>query len=178
MHAERQRLVEMPTSRLAIGHLMEWADGLTSAKRLRDHMFNATIDGNVDPLITRLSKVGISQNCQHGLMKLLDELGVSELITATRDTGVWTNCILPSTWCAYLSKTSPREFRLRLGADSTVLLDFWTKFFDSDARRQWADQHPHLKGKTPQQLIHTQRAQEAVAARLRQGGCDGHGGKQ
>ena len=60
--------------------------------------------------------------------------------------------VLPSAWVSLLAKISPREARLRLGADKQVVRQFWEQFCDSPTRRDWMAQHFVLVGKTIDEL--------------------------
>ena len=66
----------------------------------------------------------------------------------------WTHVVLPSQWVGLLINACPREFRLRLGADTDKTTEFWRGFFHSPLRRRAANAHPFLAGKTPTDLAH------------------------
>ena len=70
-----------PPSKLACGHLLEWADGDSSAQRLLFHMKNAYDDGMRHPMITRLSKIPGGKRAQEGMKALCHELGLGLLQT-------------------------------------------------------------------------------------------------
>jgi hypothetical protein len=143
-------------SRLAMGHLLEWADGNQSAIQVQQHMANAAFDGVQDALVARLSNLGGSsrQHCHEHLMSLLGELPVLDVITPLTSS-LWTHVILPSSWLRLLLRFSPRDFRIRFGADKPKVEAFWTDFFKRPDRVEWAQQHHFLRGKREQDLYTT-----------------------
>ena len=68
-------------SRLAAGHLLDWADGASSASKVQYHMANALADGLDHPMVRRLAGIGEGRNASTGLFKLLGDLGVKSLLT-------------------------------------------------------------------------------------------------
>ena len=96
-------------SQLATGHLLKWADGLCSATTLQAHMDDALKDGFSHPMIHRLGHIGpraSPQNCQKGLMQLLQNCGVVDLVSTVENVGgaapVATHIVLPSTYIKLL----------------------------------------------------------------------------
>ena len=60
-------------SRLAAGHLLDWAEGSQSAAKLRYHMDNAAQDDKeanqrTHPMVRRLAEVRSGQNAHAGIM--------------------------------------------------------------------------------------------------------------
>ena len=131
-------------SRLGTGLLRDWADGYMSATQVQQHAANAEADGLNDPLIKRLSKVGTGQNAHGGLMQLLHDVGVMDLLSEVRDSPAWKHVILPSAWIARICSTDPREFRKRFGADARAVGEFGENFLRRPQGRKWAEQHPCL----------------------------------
>ena len=140
-------------AKLAMGHLLEWADGVQSASQVQQHMANAVHDGIDDPLVSRLNQIGgVSHLHSHAkLMTLVGELPLMNIIT-TIAASSWTHIILPSSWITLLLRFSPRDFRIRLGADKRKVNAFWDVLFQSPVRRAWAQQHASLRGKTSEDL--------------------------
>ena len=79
-------------------------------------------------------------------MNLLEELGVLAMLTQVPRGGV-THMCLPSTLVGMMHRDYPREFRLRLGADTDVLKEFWANFLARPQTRAWAQSHPFLANK-------------------------------
>ena len=138
----------------ALGLLQEWSDGIQSAAQLQTHMGRALRDGISDPLSQRLGAMGQGQDAHRGLLGILGELGLMDLISEIPGDSSWTHWIKPSTWLSHICKTYPRAFRVHFGCEEESLLQFWTGFMQSEERREWASQHPCLKDKTPHQLRH------------------------
>ena len=147
--SDSDRETQQP-SRLASGLLQDWADG---AAQLQRHMPNAATDGIDDPLVTRIATMGENQNAQRGLLRLLSEVGVLDLASPLKNSA-WTHAVLLSTWVAYITRNYPGEFRLRFGADPSIIVPFWTRFLANRERQESADQVPHLRGKTAAALQH------------------------
>ena len=69
-------------SRLAVGHLLQYADGGQSAKRLQFHMHNAVLDDMRHPMVQRLGALPAGKNASGGVRDLMRELGLTQLQTA------------------------------------------------------------------------------------------------
>ena len=144
-------------SRLASGILLDWCDGVTSAQQLRVHMANALSDGLAHPMVVRLSRVANDDAPQHshaGMMELLGRCGILALLTPVLDATV-THMVLPSTIVKVLHDSYPIAFRRRLGANKSLVRRFWVGFFSRPQNREWALQHPELRGKGPDDLATT-----------------------
>ena len=61
--------------------------------------------------------------------------------------------VLPSTLLRAIFREHPYDFRRMLGAEVTKLRSFWESVFARRRTKEWAAQHPHLKGKTPAELV-------------------------
>ena len=94
------------------------------------------------------------QQQQAGLMDLLEELGVLAMLTPVPRGGVSHVC-LPSTLVGMMHRDYPREFRLRLGADTAVVREFWRDFLARPQTRAWAQSHPFLANKGVADLVTT-----------------------
>lgn len=118
-------------SKTVIGHLLEWSDGLQSSAALRRHMRNAVTDGLQQPSVKLLANIGgeasTEQHVHAGLMKILDDIGLTAVITTLADADV-THTVLPSTLIRTLHEHYIHEFRVRLGADTLKLTRFWDMF--------------------------------------------------
>ena len=88
-------------------------------------------------------------------MKLLREMGYLDFICKLDLDSSWTHAVLPSQWVKLLLAVGHREFQLRLGADATVLKQFWTEFLKSPLRRGMAAQHRWLKDRTAEDLMYS-----------------------
>ena len=119
-----------------------WSDGELSSARLRRHMKNARTDGLLQPSIITLSNIGGAQSgeqhCHASLMKILDDIGVTSLITHVGDAET-THAVLPSTSIRIMFRHYEHEFKQRLGADAMKLEKFWADFFAEPIKKEWAD---------------------------------------
>ena len=87
-------------------------------------------------------------------MDLLEELGVLAMLTQVPRGGV-THMCLPSTLVGMMHRDYPREFRLRFGADTAVLREFWSGFLARPQTRAWGQRHPFLANKGVADLVTT-----------------------
>ena len=74
-------------SKLAAGHLLDYCDGITSAKRVNEHMSNSIADGPQHVMVRRLADLPSGKNAQQGIVGLLDKLGVMDLQTVIGSSG-------------------------------------------------------------------------------------------
>ena len=138
-------------SKLALGLLQEWCDGISSAVQLWRHASNAVHDGLKDKLLIRLAAISSSsstQHCNEGMRKILDDLPLMQHITPIVGCTL-TCCVKPSALLGLICDNYPREFRLRLGADTSVLREFWEGMYNSPFRRNLLAEHPLLGGLIP-----------------------------
>ena len=147
---QRQRLAEASSpqpSQLAMGHLLDWADGVTSAKKMARHMANAKADGTNIPMVLRLANIGAGgpQHASHNLFGLLEWCGIPSQLTALRDSNT-TDILLPSTLIRLLHSTYPAHFKRLLGADQGLLNRFWGQLLERPQNRGWMQEHPVLRG--------------------------------
>ena len=130
MAAEDEPALPSPViSRLFGNLLLDWSDGLMSARKLQFTAANALYDGFDHPMAHRLAQAGAGQNAQQGLLSLLRGCGVADLLTVYPDEEV-THLMLPSTWLKVVSQY-PSDFALQLGADRARLRQFWKGFMSS-----------------------------------------------
>ena len=145
--AEDQEMV----SRIVMGHLQDWADGVSSSTAVKRHMEYAVADGVTHHMVERLAKIGSTdgsmQHCHSDLMSIMTQVGIPELITHVTEEGSVDYMVLPSTLIRCLHNHYKHEFQKRLGCDTRKLEPFWKQFFASRARRAWASQHPFLKSR-------------------------------
>eukprot|EP00959_Pyramimonas_sp_CCMP1952_P177472 3709781-Pyramimonas_sp.AAC.1 len=87
-------------------------------------------------------------------MSLLGELPLMDVVTPVAG-NTWTHVILPSSWIKLLLRFSPREFRLRLGADASKVKAFWEGWYRFPVRVAWSQDHAHLRGKAAPDLFTT-----------------------
>ena len=145
-------------SQLALGHLLEWADGVESAVQVANHMSNAIAGGLSDPLIARLARHAgntTNQNCNQNMRALLEELGLMALITEIPDSPRWTHVIKPSALIAYFAQNRPADMKECLGCDLDNTTAFWRDWFKSKKRVEMAQSHELLRGKTAEDLYTT-----------------------
>ena len=109
METERLNEANEPQpSKLAMGHLLDWADGVTSSAKLWKHMDNALQDGITLPMIQRLASIGSggSRHASQNMFNLLEKCGVQGLLTILVDSHT-THVLLPSTWIRLLHRDYP-----------------------------------------------------------------------
>ena len=130
-----------------MGHLLDWADGVTSAKKMARHMANAKADGMNIPMVLRLANIGAGgpQHASHNLFGLLEWCGIPSQLTALRDSNT-TDILLPSTLIRLLHSTYPAHFKRLLGADQGLLNRFWGQLLERPQNRGWMQEHPVLRG--------------------------------
>lgn len=156
----RQRLDEADEveagsiSRPAAGHLLDWSDGKTSAKRIQYHMANAIADGQSHRMIEALAGIGQAQNAQRGLLKLLEGVGIQDMQT-TIESELVSTMVLPSTLIKTLHREYNQKNRQVLGASADKLHEFWTQFPSKPRTKEWATRHPHFSGKSVGDLVTT-----------------------
>lgn len=89
-------------------------------------------------------------------MQLLEGLGLLALFTPVPG-GEVSHVLLPSSLVGMMHRDYPREFRLRFGADTAVLREFWSDFLARPQTRAWAQSHPFLANKTVADLVTTKK---------------------
>ena len=123
-----------------------------SAVQLQQHLANAVSDGLHHPMVTRLSRLGGSpQDCHAGLMNLLRECRILDMIEPVPDAPSM-QIILPSTLIQTIHRHYPQMFTARFGADRRSLRKFWRGFLSDAVRRDWASEHPCLRGQSAAML--------------------------
>ena len=85
-------------------------------------------------------------------MQLLEGLGLLALFTPVPG-GEVSHVLLPSSLVGMMHRDYPREFRLRFGADTAVLREFWNDFLARPQTRAWAQSHPFLANKKVADLV-------------------------
>ena len=84
-------------SKLAAGLLLQWADGESSADKVRYHMANAKADNFAHPMIDTLAKLREGCKAAIDLQSLLESVGLVQLQTNIDGPQKATCAILPST---------------------------------------------------------------------------------
>jgi len=141
--------------------MLDWCDGKASAVAVRGHMQNALRDGFQHPMIARLANMGgtgeivTSQHCHEGMVKLLDQCGVTALITPLPPPSGVTHVVLPSTYIRLLYTHYRPMFKRRFGAIDHQIRLFWEQFISRPHNREWASTHPYLKDKSASDLART-----------------------
>eukprot|EP00969_Alexandrium_andersonii_P235310 10389327-Alexandrium_andersonii.AAC.1 len=139
---------EPQISQLFGNHLLDWADGLLSAKRLQ-YLANCGVrDGFHHPMLTRLADLRPNQHAQQSLLRLLDTCDIGTRLSEFP--GEFANHVmLPSSWLRLLM-SYPHEYRLRLGADRRKLAAFWQGFMPRNP--EVAAAHPIVGGMSSAEL--------------------------
>ena len=146
----------VPPSNLAIGLLLDWADGKLSSAGLVRHVRNAIRDGRSDPLLLALTRKQLGQHCNaHVMAMVVNSPMMLRMVQSLPRPSRWTHVVSPMTLLQTISRNYPEEYRRRWGADEGRLLQFWTTFYDSPARRSIIATHAHLSSKVPADLTRT-----------------------
>ena len=143
-------------SRLAMGMLLEWCEGHMSARQIHYHMRSAVIARNIeDPLFVRLANFAgeghSAQHCNEKVMGLLEELDLLHIIDPIAHSS-WKNVVRLSAYISLLVRTSPRDARLRLGADKALVRELWTDFLKHPTLRNLVPEPSFLQGKSFDEL--------------------------
>ena len=115
-----------------MGHLQDWADGVSSSKAVKRHMEYAVADGVTHHMVERLSKTGCTdgsmQHCHSDLMAIITQVVIPELITHVTEEGSVDDMVLPSTlircWHNHNKARIPKTPRVRHQETETVLETF------------------------------------------------------
>ena len=82
---------EEVVSRTVLGHLQDWSDGVSSSVGVKRHMSNSVADGMSHHMVVRLSRIGGEsggeQHAHAGMMNILTQVGITDLISAVPDEG-------------------------------------------------------------------------------------------
>ena len=168
-HLDRERSrVRQPTfggnrrCKSAEEHLRDWAEGISSAPRVARHCVRMREDDFSAPMVLRLAKVaglqeGIinDRTCHSGIMALVKECGVHDLVHNIINHDSVIACIKPTALLKLIFERSPSAFRKGLGADSDLCYKFWCGIYASAKGREFFELHPGLRGKTPADLKYT-----------------------
>ena len=113
-------------------HLRDWAEGISSAPRVARHCVRMREDDFSAPMVLRLAKVaglqeGIinDRTCHNGIMALVKECGVHDLVHNIINHDSVIACIKPTALLKLIFDRSPSAFKKRLGADSDLCYKFW-----------------------------------------------------
>ena len=124
-------------SRIGSGHLIDWADGLSSARQLATHCWRAKQDGVRHPMVDRLAGIAPNPDVTRGvassLVGLLEEAGIGDCISRVRSQTI-THMISPVRVLDTLQLYWPTHFRRLWGidSDSIDLANFWAHLRTKD----------------------------------------------
>lgn len=140
---------DRPPPRQALSHLLDWGDGVQSARKMVGHMADAVEDGEVThPMVHRLAGPGAdctaanAARCVFGMMR---ECGFCELITEIR-TPLVSHCVLPSSMLKHIYEQYPQVFATTVGADCDKVRSFWATFRGTPEAATFLAGHPLLQG--------------------------------
>ena len=150
----------MPTARrnvhshTAQSLLMDWSDANISCVSMVRTARSCRRDGLSIPMLDKLADCGTDDylNCYKGFKTLLQRGGVLGMITPLLGP-LYRTCLLPSTVFKLLA-SSPRQFRMRLGADIPAVTAFWNGLFSSAEGMRFKSLHPHLRN-MPMSVLRT-----------------------
>ena len=106
----------------------------------------------------------MKRRTHEGLTQLLEGLGLLALFTPVPG-GEVSHVLLPSSLVGMMHRDYPREFRLRLGADTAKLREFWSDFLARPQTRAWAQSHPFLANKKVADLVTTKKTIKKIQKR-------------
>ena len=136
-------------SRAALGHLLDWGDGATSARQLVRHLSNIIADGETrHPMIRRIVEAGtggggggVAAEALNGLM--LNRCGFANLITEVQGAAV-TNLCLPSTMLQCIFDKYPRKYHQLMVSSPMPLDQFWDTMRKDASFDAYVKAHPVL----------------------------------
>ena len=103
-----------------------------------------------------LNRKLLDQHCNAHVMAMVENnLIMQRMVQSSPLSKTWTHVVSPMTLLRIISRNYPEEYRRRWGADEGRLLQFWTTFYDSPARREIIATHAHLTSKVPADLTRT-----------------------
>ena len=108
-------------------------------------------------MVERIANIGSQsspQHCHNGLMRLLEQCGINNLVTRVPGSPI-SHMMLPSTYIKLLHDLYPNQFRQRLGATQSLVARFWVGFFSRPQNQDIVKRHPMLKNKVPADLATT-----------------------
>ena len=127
-----------PPSKLALGHLLEWGDGMSSARQVGFHMANEVDDQgeNCHPMVRKLASIhdrGARDTHSAGkLMDLLIDHGLTAPIVDMDDpASPATHMIPPSKLLDILHTRFSSRFETLLGIDEQKNLELWRRLRSS-----------------------------------------------
>ena len=132
--------------------LLQWGDGDINAVALAKVARAAKRDGINIAMIDKLSQVGTETmgNCARDLTDLLKETGALSHVSRTGGE-IFTHCILPSEILKLVGR-SREKFKRHIAPNRNVLRQCWREFLSSAAGLEYQSLHPHLRGKTVEEL--------------------------
>ena len=138
---------------LALGHLLDWGDGVSSARQVVKHMSHAVLDGEVThPMVHRLARAAMGQPSASGaaqkLLGLMGECGFLDIITEVPGS-LATHMVLPSHLLLCLQARFPDKFLMCLGVDEHRLETFWAGLRKQRAFAAHVAAHTVLQGMGP-----------------------------
>ena len=136
--------------------LQEWAWGGKSAASVAEDAY-ALIQGrrpqDVHRHVGRLARArGHGQNAQLVLMDALPMSGIFDPIQVPESSVQWV--LPPEAVLDWVQDHHPRRFKMHFGATDNGIQDFWDGLMSTPSGRLLWEQHPWLRGRTPEDLDH------------------------
>ena len=72
-------------SKLARGHMLDFADGVISASKLVEHCHNAVSDGFTQPMVEKIGTLAPGRHAAASVVNVLREIGLSDMQTEVAD---------------------------------------------------------------------------------------------
>ena len=140
-------------SHLAQSLILDWSDGALSSVGVVRHARAARRDGNQVPMLNGVASLG-SSNYNNCYREFKDEIIVKGGIYAQMTSlpgPIFNHCVLPSIILRILSQR-PSSFRNYLGAERSIVRQFWTSLFSTPQGMEFKRLHPQLRDKTIAEL--------------------------
>ena len=142
-------------SYLAEAALLDWSDTNISAVGVVRTCRAGRRDGIDIPMNSKLADLGTEnlRNCNRDLDDLLTASGAYSHVAETKG-NCFTHCLPPTEIVKLLAKT-PSKFKEHLAPNAEACRHFWRSMFSSEQGMEYARIHPHLRGKTVNDLEHS-----------------------
>ena len=149
-------------SKLATSILRDWTwgtKGKLHAPQVQRYAADAVSDGCKHPLLARLARLGCHghspQNIHAQLLRMFRSNSKAEALIQNLD-GSRVMCMIhPHAQFQFVFQQSLSKFRVRFGASKPAVRNFWEQFLGTRDGRAMQALHPHLAGKSPEDLATT-----------------------
>jgi len=131
--------------------LTSWSWGGHSASDVVRNAQAFVRDGHRDPTIERIARSGSHLGNAERALRAIVPLDETCNVTHVAESSV-EYLLLPHEMFGWIQATSPRLFRIHLGAKEGGVQTWWENLRSSQSGRDFWDRHPWLAGRTPADL--------------------------